>query len=81
MSKGRFGVLKDVKQQVQQSQDAPLPAPVPEGNDHKQQPFSSTLSGEMKRRLRMATAAEGRKQYLVLEQALEEYLGKYHPDL
>lgn len=78
MSKGRFGVLKDVKAQVQQ-QEQPAPVPAPEAD--KQHPFSSTLSGDLKRRLKMATAAEGRKQYLVLEQALEEYLGKHHPDL
>lgn len=79
MSKGRFGVLKDVKAQTQQAEQVEQPAPVPE--ESKQQPFSSTLSGDLKRRLKMATAAEGRKQYLVLEQALEEYLGKHHPDL
>lgn len=76
--KSRFGVLKDVKAQVQQ-QEPPAPMPAPEVD--KQQPFSSTLSGDLKRRLKMATAAEGRKQYLVLEQALEEYLSRHHPEL
>ena len=79
MSKGRFGVLKDVKAQAQQVEQAQQSTPLPEEN--KQQPFSSTLSGDLKRRLKMATAAEGRKQYLVLEQALEEYLSKHHPEL
>lgn len=80
MSKGRFGVLKDVKAQApQEERPAPIPAPAPQAD--KQLPFSSTLSGDLKRRLKMATAAEGRKQYLVLEQALEEYLSRHHPDL
>ncbi|MFC6619708.1 hypothetical protein [Deinococcus radiophilus] len=70
--------MKDVKAQVQQ-QEQPAPTPTPQAD--KQQPFSSTLSGDLKRRLKMATAAEGRKQYLVLEQALEEYLSRHHPEL
>lgn len=80
MSKGRFGVLKDVKAQVQEDQTEQA-APVPVADEPKQQPFSSTLNAELKRRLKMATAAEGRKQYLLLEQALEEYLAKHHPSL
>ncbi|WP_189643969.1 hypothetical protein [Deinococcus piscis] len=71
-------MLKDVKAQAQQQEP---PAPMPAREADKQQPFSSTLSGDLKRRLKMGAAAEGRKQYLVLEQALEEYLSRHHPEL
>ena len=77
--KSRFEVLKDVKAGVQAVEQAKQTAPMPEVD--KQQPFSSTLSADLKRRLKMGAAAEGRKQYLVLEQALEEYLSRHHPEL
>jgi hypothetical protein len=77
----RFGMLKGVR-------DAPPATPEASSQrtglvleDSTQEPFSCTLSRGMKRKLKKACADEGRKQYLLVEQALEEYLAKHHRTL
>ena len=76
----RFGVLRGVRDSSQQPV-SPLPEPAPLIDDTKQEPFSCTLSRGMKRRLKKASADEGRKQYLLVEQALAEYLAQHHPEI
>jgi hypothetical protein len=85
--KPRFGMLKGVRDSAQvvaeahaAPQVAPEPAPAVK-DDATQEPFSCTLSRGMKRRLKKASADEDRKQYLLVEQALAEYLAKNHPDI
>lgn len=80
----RFGMLKGVRESAQGEPSAPVvpPAPaIPMKDDSLQEPFSCTLSRGMKRRIKKASADEDRKQYKLIEQALEEYLSKYHPDI
>ncbi len=82
--KARFGMLKGVRVAAEhQTEDAfPQAAPLKEQKDDAmQEPFSTTLSRGMKRRLKKASADEGHKQYLLVEKALEEYLKKHHPDV
>lgn len=74
----RFGMLKGVRESAQA---APALEPSPVQDDTQQEPFSCTLSRGMKRRLKKASADEGRKQYQLVEQALAEYLARQHPDL
>lgn len=83
----RFGMLKGVRESAQavaEMQAAPVAAPEPSSavkDDTMQEPFSCTLSRGMKRRLKKASADEDRKQYLLVEQALAEYLSRNHPDI
>lgn len=83
----RFGMLKGVRESAQavaEMQAAPVAAPEPSPavkDDTMQEPFSCTLSRGMKRRLKKASADEDRKQYLLVEQALAEYLSRNHPDI
>ena len=84
--KPRFGMLKGVRDSAQaglEVQATPVASPEPSlavKDDMVQEPFSCTLSRGMKRRLKKASADEDRKQYLLVEQALAEYLMKNHPD-
>ncbi len=80
---GRFGMLKGVREAstVPQPEKVAAPLAVPQPDDTAQEPFSTTLSRSMKRRLKKASADEGRKQYLIVEQALEAYLRTQHPEL
>jgi len=84
--KPRFGMLKGVRdsaQAVLEVQATPVASPEPSlavKDDTVQEPFSCTLSRGMKRRLKKASADEDRKQYLLVEQALAEYLTRNHPD-
>lgn len=85
----RFGMLKGVRESAQvpaeeqraDNQEAASEPAIPVRADATQEPFSCTLSRGMKRRLKKASADEGRKQYMLVEQALEEYLGRLHPDI
>jgi predicted hotdog family 3-hydroxylacyl-ACP dehydratase len=85
--KPRFGMLKGVRDSAEASSEAPVVQPVTltsasvRKDDTTQEPFSCTLSRGMKRRLKKASADEDRKQYLLVEQALTEYLSRHHPDL
>ncbi|MFB9995470.1 hypothetical protein ACFFLM_26415 [Deinococcus oregonensis] len=75
----RFGnALKGVRDLTPSPAELPAPA-VPLKDDTAQEPFSCTLSRGMKRKLKKASADEGRKQYLIVEQALAEYLSRHHP--
>ncbi|CAM3196284.1 CopG family transcriptional regulator [Deinococcus saxicola] len=78
----RFGMLKGVREAATHPQPEEVAAPpaVPQPDDTAQEPFSTTLSRGMKRRLKKASADEGRKQYLIVEQALEAYLLAHHPE-
>ena len=89
MSKGkekgpRYGGLAAIRQSggsaaAEVSSAVPaVPVPTPED---KPEPFSSHLKPGTKRRLKQAAAREGRKQFEALEQAIVEYLNKYHPDI
>lgn len=80
---GRFGMLKGVREAAEHAQPEAVAAPpVPaQPDDTAQEPFSTTLSRSMKRRLKKASADEGRKQYLIVEQALEAYLRAEHPEI
>lgn len=77
--KARFGMLKGVREAATHHEEAPSAPAQPD--DTKQEPFSTTLSRSMKRRLKKASADEGRKQYLIVEEALEAYLRAQHPDI
>lgn len=78
----RFGMLKGVKDVAPQEPLSEVsPAPVPVKDDSSLEPFSCTLSRGMKRRLKKASADEDRKQYMLVEQALEEYLSRHHSEL
>lgn len=85
----RFGILKGVRESAQVAAEEHrthvqevTPEPVaPVKDDAAQEPFSCTLSRGMKRRLKKASADEERKQYMLVEQALEEYLARRHPDI
>lgn len=85
----RFGMLKGVRESAQVAaeehrthvqESAPEPVALVK-EDTTQEPFSCTLSRGMKRRLKKASADEGRKQYMLVEQALEEYLARLHSDI
>lgn len=85
----RFGILKGVRESAQVAAEehrahvqeiTPEPG-APLKDDTAQEPFSCTLSRSMKRRLKKASADEGRKQYMLVEQALVEYLANHHPDI
>lgn len=80
---GRFGMLKGVREAASAPQPEAVAAPPAQTqpDDTAQEPFSTTLSRSLKRRLKKASADEGRKQYLIVEQALEAYLRAQHPDL
>lgn len=82
----RFGALKGVRdaatQTVKEAEaEVPATVPAPVKDDTVQEPFSCTLSRGMKRLLKKASADEGRKQYLIVEQALAEYLERHHLEL
>lgn len=80
----RFGMLKGVRDaaQAEPAQEvSPPPPATPVKDDSTQEPFSCTLSRGMKRRLKKASAEEDRKQYLLVEQALSEYMAKHHPKI
>lgn len=85
--KPRFGMLKGVRdsaQAVLEVQATSVASPEPSlaaKDDTVQEPFSCILSRGMKRRLKKASADEDRKQYLLVEQALAEYLMRNHPDI
>ena len=87
MKKPRFGMLKGVRdsaQAVVEVQATPEVSPELSPtvrDDTVQEPFSCTLSRGMKRRLKKASADEDRKQYLLVEQALVEYLSRHHSDI
>ncbi|MPY68079.1 hypothetical protein F8S09_15590 [Deinococcus sp. SDU3-2] len=77
----RFSGL-DAIRKPEATAPAVSPAPPPPPADEKQvEPFSSHLKPATKRRLKQAAAKEGRKQFEALEQAVTEYLSKYHPDI
>lgn len=80
---GRFGMLKGVREAASAPQpEAGTVPPAPlQPDDTAQEPFSTTLSRSLKRRLKKASADEGRKQYLIVEEALETYLQLQHPEL
>ncbi|PNY79175.1 hypothetical protein [Deinococcus koreensis] len=81
---GRFGMLKGMKDAVPALEPAahiPPPPAEPRKDDATQEPFSCTLSRGLKRRLKKASADEGRKQYLIVEQALAEYLARHHKNI
>lgn len=79
---GRFGMLKGVREAAIQSQpEEATTLPIVQPDDTAQEPFSTTLSRSLKRRLKKASADEGRKQYLIVEEALEAYLQAQHPEL
>ena len=87
MSKGRekaqrFGGLAAIRQQGA-SPVAEVPSPVPTAppENDRPEPFSSHLTAPTKRRLKQASAKEGRKQFETLEQAVVEYLDANHPDI
>lgn len=80
--KARFGMLKGVRDAATQPQSEEVGVPPAQVQpDHTQEPFSTTLSRGMKRRLKKASADEGRKQYLIVEQALEAYFQAHHPEV
>jgi len=87
VKKPRFGMLKGVRDSAQAVAEGQAePVAVPETapaikDDSVQEPFSCTLSRGMKRRLKKASADEDRKQYLLVEQALAEYLSRNHPSI
>lgn len=85
---GRFGsTFKNVKAKAEEAeQNRAQIAIQPQGNtpppdDNAQEPFSTTLTRRLKRVLKQASAAESRKQFELVEQALEEYLARNHPNL
>lgn len=43
--------------------------------------FTTYIKPGMKLKLKLAVAKEGRKQYEVLDEMLEEWLERHHPDL
>lgn len=74
---GRFGALGELTKAAPQVQlDPPTPTP-----ENTLEPFSSHLLKVTKRRLKQAAAREDRKLYEALEQAVAEYLDKYHRDI
>ena len=79
----RFGMLRGVREAATHlpMESAPAPPAASQPDDTQQEPFSTTLSRGMKRKLKKASADEGRKQYLIVEQALEAYLQANHPDV
>ena len=79
---GRFGMLKGVREAATHPPEEVAAPPTPaQPDDSKQEPFSTTLSRSMKRRLKKASADEGRKQYLIVEEALEIYLKTKHSQI
>lgn len=85
MSKGRekaqrFGGLAAIRQQAALP-EAPTPVPTAPPEQNRPEPFSSHLTAPTKRRLKQASAKEGRKQFETLEQAVVEYLNANHPDI
>jgi hypothetical protein len=77
----RFGMLKGVRDAPPANPEAAVQPAGLARDDSTQEPFSCTLSRGMKRKLKKACADEGRRQYLLVEQALEEYLARHHPTL
>lgn len=45
------------------------------------QPYSTYLVPSTKRRLKQVAAREDRKQFEIVEQAVLEFLDRYHPDV
>jgi len=85
---GRFSGLDSIRSKPEaaapvpvSSPPAPAAAPDDQGKTNKPEPFSSHLLRATKRRLRQAAAREDRKLFETLEQAVEEYLSKHHPDI
>jgi uncharacterized protein YkwD len=76
----RYGGLAAIRQAVAEVPSAVPPVPEPPQDD-KPEPFSSHLTATTKRRLKQASAKEGRKQFETLEQAVNEYLDARHPDI
>lgn len=76
----RFGMLKGVREAATHPEAAPAEPAQTQPDDTAQEPFSTTLSRGMKRKLKKASADEGRKQYLIVEEALETYLKARHPE-
>ncbi|MFC5849606.1 hypothetical protein [Deinococcus petrolearius] len=83
---GRFSGLDSIRSKPDAA--APVPASPPaappaaaDDKSDKPEPFSSHLLNGTKRRLRQAAAREDRKLFETLEQAVEEYLSKHHPDI
>lgn len=72
--KSRFGDLP-VRNNVPQKQAAPAPE-----TEQAREPISTQLRPDLKAALKHASTAEGRKVYQVLEDALEEYLERNHPN-
>ena len=50
-------------------------------DDDTLETFSSHMLKGTKRRLKMAAAKEGRKQYEVVGELVEAWLAKYHPEV
>lgn len=54
-------------------------APAPE-TEEAREPISTQIRSDLKAALKHASTAESRKLYQVLEDALEEYLERKHPN-
>ncbi|MBB5235966.1 hypothetical protein [Deinococcus budaensis] len=81
---GRFSGLDSIRSKPEAAVPVSPPAAslaVAEDKSAKPEPFSSHLRNGTKRRLRQAAAREDRKLFETLEQAVEEYLSKHHPDI
>ncbi|GMA17251.1 hypothetical protein [Deinococcus metallilatus] len=81
---GRFSTLEAIRKPQTTPEPEPDLTPALKArttDDDKPEPFSSHLKPGTKRRLKQAAAREGRKQFEALEQAIVEYLNKYHPDI
>lgn len=82
---GRFSGLESIRSKPDTAAptDTSTSAAPPraKGDSDRPEPFSSHLLPGTKRRLKQAAAKEDRKQFETLEQAVVEYLNKYHPDI
>jgi hypothetical protein len=85
---GRFSNLDLVRRPEAATSAATVAPPAPPApttdrttDGDKPEPFSSHLKPGTKRRLKQAAAKEERKVLETLEQAVTEYLSKYHPNI
>lgn len=54
---------------------------ISEGGEAKREALSTLIRPDLKVALKQASAKEKRKVYQLLEDGLEEYLKRHHPDL
>ena len=81
--KGKFGFMAGAlaaEHKLTETEQASPPAPATK-NENPLETLSSQMRKQLKKALKQASATEERASYLILEQALEEYLKANHKDL